>query len=62
MIRKRDLKTIEKYLVVNKLDPVAFDRTVEEVKYRYYEVARALLRHRKELNHPYLKYDQFDIE
>jgi len=62
MIRKRDLKTIEKHLVVNKLDPVAFDRTVEEVKYRYYEVARALLLYRKELDHPYLKHEQFDIE
>ena len=62
MIRKRDLKTIEKYLVVNRLDPVVFDRTVEEVKYRYYEVAKALLEYRKEYNHPYLKYEQFDIE
>ena len=62
MIRKRDLKTIEKHLVVNKLDPVAFDRTVEEVKYRYYEVAKALLLHRKDFKHPLLKYEPFDIE
>ena len=56
------MKATEKHLIVNNLDPVAFDRTVEEVKHRYYEVARALLLHRKESGHLYLKYDQFDIE
>lgn len=42
-IRKRDMKTINKYIKVQTLDEVSFDRTIEEVKYRYYEVARALL-------------------
>ena len=46
LIRKRDQKTIQKHLVLNKIDEDAFDRTVEEIKYRYYEVARALLIHR----------------
>ena len=56
LIRKRDVKTIEKYIVVNKLDEIAFDRTVEEIKYRYYEVAIALLLYRKQTDHPYLKF------
>lgn len=43
LIRKRDLKTLEKYICVQKLNPVAFERTVEEIKFRYYEVARAVL-------------------
>jgi hypothetical protein len=62
LIRRRDLKTIEKYISVHKMDERAFDRTVEEIKYRYYEVARALLKHRRDSNHRYMKYPNFDIE
>lgn len=41
---------------------MAFDRTVEEIKYRYYEVARALLKFWGHTNHRYFKMDNFDIE
>jgi hypothetical protein len=42
-IKKRDMKSLSKEIRINQLDPVAFDRTIEEIKYRYYEVARAVL-------------------
>lgn len=45
-MNKRELKVIQKYIKVNTLDPVSFDRTVEEVKFRYYEIARAILKYR----------------
>ena len=54
--------SIEKHIRVNQLDPVAFDRTVEEIKYRYYEVARAVLRFRGQTNHRYFQCEMFDIE
>ena len=61
-IRKRDLKTIEKYIRVQKMDQNAFEKTIEEIKYRYYEVSRRLLKFRGMNNHQYLKYQEFDIE
>lgn len=61
-IRRRDLKTIEKYICIQKMDERAFDRTIEEIKHRYYEVARALLKHRGESSHRYLKAAAYDIE
>lgn len=61
-IRKRDLKTIEKYLRVQTMDERAFERTIEEIKYRYYEVARALLKFRGQTDHRYLKFPEYDIE
>ena len=61
-MRKRDLKTIEKYIHVQKMDERAFERTVEEIKYRYYEVARALLKFRGQTDHRYFKFPEYDIE
>lgn len=61
-MKKRDLKSLEKEIKINQLDPVAFDRTVDEIKYRYYEVARAVLKFRGHHEHRYLKHDPFDIE
>jgi len=61
--KKRDLKAIEKGIWFSKMDAKVFDKTVEEVKHRYYEVARALLQHRGESAHPMLKnYEKYDIE
>ena len=57
-MRKRDLKTIEKYIRVQKMDERAFERTVEEIKYRYYEVARALLKFRGQTDHRYFKFPE----
>jgi len=62
LIRKRDLKTIEKYMYVRRMDARVFERTVEEVKYRYYEVARALLKFRNVTDHYYLNFEPYDIE
>ena len=62
LINKRELKVIQKYIKINTLDPISFDRTVEEVKFRYYEVARAILKYRNQKNHRYFKYPVFDIE
>jgi phosphoribosyl-AMP cyclohydrolase len=61
-IRKRDLKTIEKYIRVQKMDQNAFEKTIEEIKYRYYEVSRRLLKFRGSNSHQYFKYQEFDIE
>jgi len=53
---------------VQKLDEAAFDRTIEEIKYRYYDCARAILKFRglqnwgEQQQHRYFKYDPFDIE
>jgi len=55
-IRKRDLKTIEKYIRVQKMDQNAFEKTIEEIKYRYYEVSRKLLKFRGANSHQYFKY------
>ena len=44
------------------MDERAFDRTLQEIKHRYYEVARAVLKYRGEENHRYFKYPVFDIE
>lgn len=43
------------------MDEIAFERTLDEIKYRYYEVAKALLKHREDFTHPYLNYE-YDIE
>lgn len=62
-MNKRELKVIQKYIKVNTLDPVSFDRTVEEVKFRYYEIARAILKYRGlHRTHRYFQYPAFDIE
>lgn len=61
-IKKRDLKSLQKEIRINQLDPVAFDRTVEEIKYRYYEVARAVLKFRGQTKHRYFDFDDYDIE
>lgn len=61
--KKRDLKALDKDIWISSMDEAVFDKTVEEVKFRYYEVARALLKHRGEFQHPLLKnYQEFDIE
>lgn len=61
--RKRDLKALDKDIWISTMDDAVFDKTIEEVKYRYYEVARALLKHRGKIQHPLLrKYEEFDIE
>ena len=61
-IKKRDLKTIQKYIHDQTLDPHVFDKTIEEIKNRYYEVSRALLEHRGNIKHPYFKYEPYNIE
>jgi len=61
-VRKREQKAIEKIIYVRRMDEKVFERTIDEVKYRYYEVARALLKHRGIRDHPYLKLEPFDIE
>jgi hypothetical protein len=61
-IRKRDTKTIEKYIFVNRLNPIAFERTIEEVKQRYYEVAKALLKKRKDFGHPIMTTPAYSIQ
>jgi hypothetical protein len=40
---------------LNKLDVRTFERTVDEVKWRYYEVATALLKHRGVKRHKILE-------
>lgn len=47
---------------INQLDAHVFDKTVEEIKYRYYEVARALLKFRNQEKHRYFDYEEYDIE
>jgi len=56
-IKKRHLKTIEKYFFLNRINPVAFDRTVDEIKYRYYDVARAVLKYRGDSSQNMILYD-----
>jgi hypothetical protein len=60
-IRKRDAKTMRKYIYIDSLQSQSFERTVEEVKHRYYDVAKALLKHRNEENHRILKYPSFNM-
>lgn len=61
--KKRDLKALDKEIWINQMDESVFDKTVEEIKYRYYEVARALLTFRREFKHPILKnFEPYDIE
>lgn len=40
---------------LNTLDERAFEKTVDEVKWRYYEVAQALLKHRGVKKHKLLE-------
>ena len=62
-LRKRDLKFLDKQIFINQMDENVFDKTVEEIKYRYYDVARALLTFRRDYKHPLLKnFEPFDIE
>ena len=49
-------------MYVRRMDARVFERTVEEVKYRYYEVARALLKYRNVKDHYYLNFEPYDIE
>ena len=44
------------------MDERVFEKTIEEIKYRYYEVSRRLLKFRGINNHKYFKYQEFDIE
>ena len=59
--RPRDLKANQKLtearekIWLNELDERAFEKTVDEVKWRYYEVAQALLKHRGVKKHKLLE-------
>ena len=45
-IKKRENKALDKITQFKKIDMKIFEKTVDEVKQRYYEIAYALLRHR----------------
>ena len=59
-MRARDAKAAQKLeeaqdIWLNRLDERAFEKTVDEVKWRYYEVAQALLKHRGVKKHKLLE-------
>ena len=64
ILRKRENKALDKIIEHKKMDVRIFEKTVDEVKQRYYEVAYALLRHRGVLKHKLLDFinNPFDIE
>ena len=60
--KKRENKALEKIVQHKKMDMKIFEKTVDECKQRYYEIAYALLRHRGIFKHKLFDYPQFDIE
>jgi hypothetical protein len=64
MLRKRENKALDKIIEHKKMDVRIFEKTVDEVKQRYYEVAVALLKHRGVVKHKLLDFNNnlFDIE
>jgi hypothetical protein len=55
-IKKRDKKVLDKIIQHKKIDMKIFEKTVDEVKQRYYEIAYALLRHRGIYKHKLFDY------